>query len=46
LRGGVIITVHHGGKVGKAGKTLSTSKSKPAKSKAGKTLANHKAKKH
>lgn len=41
------MAVHHGGKVGKAGKTLATkSSSKPAKSKAGKTLANHKAKCH
>ncbi|MDK1717596.1 MULTISPECIES: hypothetical protein [Lactobacillales] len=38
--------VHHGGKVGKAGKTLSVSKSKPAKTKAAKTLVNHKNKKH
>lgn len=36
-------TVHHGGKVGAAGKTLvSNSSSKSAKSKAGTTLANHK----
>lgn len=41
------MAVHHGGKVGKAGKTLaSNSTSKGAKSKAGKTLANHKAKCH
>lgn len=41
------MAVHHGGKVGKAGKTLaSKSSSKPAKSKAGTTLANHKAKCH
>lgn len=41
------MAVHHGGKVGKAGKTLaSNSSSKSAKSKAGKTLANHKAKCH
>lgn len=41
------MAVHHGGKVGKAGKTLaSKSSSKDAKSKAGKTLANHKAKSH
>ncbi len=41
------MAVHHGGKVGKAGKTLvSKSSSKAAKSKAGKTLANHKAKSH
>lgn len=39
------MAVHHGGKVGKAGKTLaSKSSSKSAKSKAGKTLANHKVK--
>ena len=41
------MAVHHGGKVGKAGKILaSNSSSKSAKSKAGKTLANHKAKCH
>lgn len=41
------MAVHHGGKVGKAWKTLaSKSSSKAAKSKAGKTLANHKAKSH
>lgn len=41
------MAVHHGGKVGKAGKTLAyKSSSKAAKSKAGKTLANHKAKSH
>jgi hypothetical protein len=41
------MAVHHGGKVGKAGKTLATkSSSKPAKSKAGTTLANHKDKCH
>ena len=41
------MAVHHGGKVGKAGKTLaSSSSSKSAKSNAGKTLANHKAKCH
>ena len=41
------MAVHHGGKVGKAGRTLSSkSSSKNAKSKAGKTLANHKAKYH
>ena len=33
-------------KVSKAGKTLSTSTSKSAKSKAGTTLANHKAQSH
>lgn len=39
------MAVHHGGKVGKAGKTLaSKSSSKQSKSKAGTTLANHKAK--
>ena len=37
------MAVHHGGKVGKAAKTLaSKSSSKSAKSKAGTTLANHK----
>ena len=42
-----LMAVHHGGKVGKAGKTLaSKGSSKSAKSKAGKTLANHKAKAH
>lgn len=41
------MAVHHGGKVGKAGKTLARkSSSKPAKSKSGRTLANHKAAKH
>ncbi len=41
------MAVHHGGKVGKAGKTLaSKSSSKQSKSKAGTTLANHKAKCH
>lgn len=41
------MTVHHGGKVGKAAKTLATkSSSKASKSKAGTTLANHKASKH
>ena len=39
--------LHHGGKLGKAGKTLaSKSSSKQSKSKAGTTLANHKAKCH
>lgn len=39
--------VHHGGKVGKAGKTLaSKSSSRTAKSKAGKTLNSHKQKYH
>lgn len=38
------MAVHHGGKVGKAAKTLaSSSSSNKAKSQAGKTLANHKA---
>lgn len=42
-----LMKVHHGGKVGKAGRTLaSNSSSKSAKSNAGKTLANHKAKYH
>ena len=41
------MAVHHGGKVGNAGKTLaSKSSSKSSKSKARKTLANHKAKCH
>lgn len=41
------MAVHHGGKVGKAGKTLaSKGSSSRAKSKAGKTLADHKAKQH
>lgn len=41
------MAVHHGGKVGKDGKTLvSNSSSKSAKSKAEKILANHKAKYH
>ena len=41
------MAVHHGGKVGKAGKTLaSKTTSKSAKSKTGKTLADHKAAKH
>ena len=39
--------VHHGGKVGKAAKTLATkSSTHKAKSKAGKTLAIHKAEQH
>lgn len=38
---------HHGGKVGKAGRTLaSNSSSKSAKSNAGRIVANHKAKYH
>ena len=41
------MAVHHGGKVGAAGKTLATkTSSKSAKIKAGKTLANHKHEKH
>lgn len=41
------MAVHHGGKVGKAGKTLSSKSScNSEKSKAGTTLANHKASKH
>ena len=44
---GDYMAVHHGGKVGKAGKTLaSKSSSKKSKSSAGKTLANHKNKMH
>lgn len=38
------MAIHHGGKVGKAGKTLaSKSSNKSSKTKAGKILANHKA---
>ena len=37
---------HSGGKVGKAGKTLATSKSKKEKSKAAKILNKHKEKMH
>ncbi|WP_281418785.1 hypothetical protein [Clostridium lacusfryxellense] len=41
------MAVHHGGKVGKAGKTLaSNSSSKSDKSKAGATLVKHKEEKH
>ena len=41
------MAVHHGGKVGKAGKILaSKSSGKQLKSKAGTTLANHKDKCH
>ena len=41
------MAVHHGGKVGKAGKTLASQSSpSKAKSKAGKTLADHKTKQH
>ena len=41
------MAVHHGGKVGKAGKLWHPKVlSKAAKSKAGKTLANHKAESH
>lgn len=41
------MAVHHGGKVGKAAKTLANNNSSnKAKSLAGKTLANHKATKH
>lgn len=41
------MAVHHGGKVGAAGRTLAQkSSSKSSKSKAGKTLANHKNTKH
>ena len=47
MRGVNIMTVHHGGKVEKTGKTLaSNSSSKKAKSHAGTTSANHKAKCH
>ncbi|MBP7348308.1 MAG: hypothetical protein KA965_06460 [Butyrivibrio sp.] len=42
-----LLAVHHGGKVGGAGKILADNSSgKSAKSKAGKTLSNHKAAKH
>lgn len=42
-----IMAVHHGGKVGKAAKTLATKSSSPkAKSKAGKTLQAHQEAKH
>ena len=45
--GVISMAVHHGGKVGKAAKILSSkNSSKSAKSSAGKTLANHKASKH
>lgn len=41
------MAVHHGGQVGRAGKTLaSKTSSNKAKSKAGKTLADHKVKQH
>ncbi|WP_275951678.1 hypothetical protein [Flavonifractor plautii] len=41
------MAVHHGGKVGKAAKTLvAKSSTNKAKSKAGRTLAVHKAKEH
>ena len=41
------MAVHHGGKVGKAGKTLvNNTSSKSSKSKAGTILAKHKAAKH
>lgn len=47
MRGVDIMTVHHGGKVGKAGKTLASNlSSKKAKSNAGTMLANHKVKCH
>ena len=46
-KGGVVMAVHSGGKVGKAAKTLaSKTSSKSAKSKAAKILADHKASKH
>lgn len=46
-KGGIIMVKHTGGKVGKAGKVLSSKKSsKPAKSKAGQTLKKHQDKKH
>lgn len=41
------MTVHHGGKVGKAGRTLQTKNNKAStKSKAGKTLKTHQERKH
>lgn len=41
------MAIHHGGKIGNAGKTLANpSSSKTAKSKAGTILAKHKATKH
>lgn len=41
------MAIHHGGKVGVAGKTLAhKSSSKSAKTKAAKTLVNHKIAKH
>lgn len=41
------MAVHHGGRVGKAAKTLASKSScKTSKSKAGTTMANHKAAKH
>jgi hypothetical protein len=47
MRGVIFMPVHHGGKVGKAAKTLaSKGGSKSSKSKAGTTLAKHKAAKH
>jgi len=46
-KGAIRMAVHHGGKVGKAAKTLASKhSSNKAKSSAGKTLANHKAAKH
>ena len=43
----IFMAVHHGGKVGKAAKTLAKkSSSKSAKSSAGATLAKHKAEQH
>ena len=43
----VFMAVHHGGKVGKAAKTLAKKSSgKTAKSSAGTTLAKHKAEHH
>ena len=40
------MAVHHGGKVGKAGKTLASKSSPRRKKQSRKTLANHKAKSH
>jgi hypothetical protein len=44
--GGSLMAKHSGGKVGKAAKTLATSKSKKEKSKAAKILNKHKEKMH
>lgn len=47
IKGRIDMAIHHGGKVGKAAKTLaSKSSSNASKSKAGTTLVNHKTAKH